>query len=898
MGTSSSRMSRVATTRATSSATSTTWLEHNMGWGAQSGHMQAGIFFRTDGYDTNTPSISVYADLYVTSVGWGYTNDTQNLHYWGQLGDSNIGYVMNSPSGTSTQKFVGTISVGGQGQSYGGGPTYGVGIQVSGAYDGSAPTHTEYFSLPARPPNTPVNPGLGVDSVGVNSARIVVTASDGRGATVDAYEAYVCSNNAYPGAGGNVVSSYSGGTYTATGLSANTTYYAFARAHNGVGWSAWSGAVGFTTSGNPPSPGGASTVSAITATGATFTWTAPANGGSAITYYDVDVADDTGFTVGYQHYMVGNVLSFAYTGAGPGSKKYFRVRAANGVGLGPWSTTQNFNTVQTDPTISAPTEGQIRTDGVASATVVAPGLRTNRLVRVQWSKDSTFATGLTEQTVSPATPAAGDMYTVTHPTAYLGSATWYARARIENSELAVNTAWSATRTFVQSHAPTATAGSPSGGVYRVYTANVPFTFTTSDGATADSITAYQIVIERNDTGAVVSDTGKVALAFALGSKTISLAVASTVKDLPLRWKVRVWDVADTVGSYSAYSNFYLVDLPAVAITAPGATVNVGTPTVTWTFSATSNRTQARADVTITQQDTGYVAWADTQWSPTGRSLTPITTILQNNKTYVVSVKVVDSAGLENTVTSTFTSSYDPPPILNYEVSSPDIDELGYVLIDWSNATPDPSFVAWRVYKQVVGTSVWDLLVEYPDQRVKQHKDFLVQAGVSYLYNVTQVANRFGANLESPVGLVNKSSVAAVRTNLIKNPNSETAAALVAGTNAQVGRVANVGQRGSWVTQINPAAAGNMTVTTPTGTNGAVVTPGTTYVASLTIKRNLTTARATGVQIVFYNSAGAVISTLPVTPVNTLDGGTAPEDRSASATAPALSAFAAIQVNVI
>lgn len=867
-----------------------------MGWGAQSGHMQAGIFFRTDGYDTNTPSISVYADLYVTSVGWGYSNDTQSLHYWGQLGDSNIGYVMNSPSGTSTQKFVGTIGVGGQGQSYGGGPVYGVGVQVSGAYDGSAPTHTEYFSLPARPPNTPVNPGMGVDSVGVNTARVVVNATDGRGAGVDAYEAYICSNNAYPGSGGNVVASSGGGTFTANNLSPVTTYYAFARAHNAVGWSAWSGAVGFTTSGNPPAQVGASTVSAITDTGATFTWAAPSNGGSAITYYDVDVADDSGFTTGYQHYMVGNVLSYAYAGAGPGSKKYFRVRAANGVGLGPWSATQNFNTVQTVPSIPNPTEGQVRTDGTATALILAPGMRTGRTIRVQWSQDSTFASFFAEQTLSPVSPSGDDTYTVTNTTAYLASGTWYIRARIENTELSVNTAYTGTRTITQSHAPVSGATTPTGGTYRVYQATVPFVFTTTDPASGDSLTAYQIVVERNDTGAVVTDTGKVALAFATGSKSISLAISSTVKDIQLRWKVRTWDRGDTAGAYSPYSLFYLVDLPAVAITAPGATVSVGSPPVSWTFSATSGRTQARVDASIVQNDTGATVWADSSTLSTTRTLTPLTTILQNNKTYTATVLVTDSQGLQNTATTTFTSSFNPPAILDYGVSSPDIDALGYVLVDWSNATPDPQLVAWRVYRREVGDPTWEMIAEYTDQSVKQYKDFLVTSGKNYLYNVTQVANRFGTNLESPVGLVIKQVVAAQRTNLIKNPNSETTAALVNGTNANVIRLANTTMRGTAFSQFAATAAGDAAPTTPVGTAGAAVVAGTQYVASFNLRRNTGTAKASRAQIAWYNSAGTFLSTS--SGAYTTDAATgAIEQRWITAIAPATAAFAAIVVFV-
>lgn len=124
-----------------------------------------------------------------------------------------------------------------------------VNASISGVnYWGTTLSASENYTVPARY-EAPSAPGTSVDSITPTTARIVVTASSyNGGAAIDRYEAYVLSNNAWPGSGGNVVASAAGGTFTATGLLPSIQYYYTARARNTAGhWSGWTAMKVFTT---------------------------------------------------------------------------------------------------------------------------------------------------------------------------------------------------------------------------------------------------------------------------------------------------------------------------------------------------------------------------------------------------------------------------------------------------------------------------------------------------------------------------------------------------------------------------------------------------------------------------------------------------------------------------
>lgn len=103
--------------------------------------------------------------------------------------------------------------------------------------------------------------------------------------------------------------------------------------------------------------------SSSTPTSVTYTFAAPNNNGSSITTFNHQAATNSAFTAGVKNWNDGSTPTTA-TGLTPGTRYYFRTRAVNGVGAGPWSGTMQAVTPAALP--SAPT-------GLAASNVTPTG---------------------------------------------------------------------------------------------------------------------------------------------------------------------------------------------------------------------------------------------------------------------------------------------------------------------------------------------------------------------------------------------------------------------------------------------------------------------------------------------------------------------------------------------
>lgn len=414
-----------------------------------------------------------------------------------------------------------------------------------------------------------------------------------------------------------------------------------------------------------------------------------------------------------------------------------------------------YNDAPLVPSVTSPA-------GSSTTNDVTPYLEATGLMegtKPEWdlARDSGFTQSL--RTISDDTYNMGEIY----PNIYvpngssLFTGTWYIRAHaVDPFELAGS--YGATNSFSVSYPPSTSGQSPTGDQYNDWggAGNVSFSWTYSSAAleAGDAQTAYEIIIERNSDGLQIADTGKV-----IGTATTAVVnISATYKDVQLRWKIRVWNVDDAVGSYSSYQLFYVGDKPTVAITAPsnGGTVNNPQPNFAWTFTAGGTRVQQAFRVLVTQagvtiHDSGWVSSASTSYQPSSP-------ILVNATSYSVAVSVRGTGGLENTSTNTFTTAWTPPSAPTGLVASTvNYDDLGYITLTWNDAAiRDAAFVEYRIYKRLTGSgTLWTLVgtVAGASSTTKTFTYYMAQSNTQYDYVVAQAANVFSSIVESSYSIV-------------------------------------------------------------------------------------------------------------------------------------------------
>lgn len=182
----------------------------------------------------------------------------------------------------------------------------------------------------------------------------------------------------------------------------------------------------------------------------------------------------------------------------------------------------------------------------------------------------------------------------------LFSGTWYVRSRVV-SDLGQVSSWSATTNFIVSHKPAALPLTPAVASLTSFTpSGIVFTWSFSDTEPTDTQTAYQLKVVRTDTGATVFDSTKTSSTL----QTATVALSSTLKDVPLQWTVSLWDTDDVQGAFSNPVAFMIGDGPAVRVTSPtdGSTVTTASPTVSWAFIGSGTRTQKAYRVSLLDAD--------------------------------------------------------------------------------------------------------------------------------------------------------------------------------------------------------------------------------------------------------------------------------------------------------
>jgi hypothetical protein len=287
----------------------------------------------------NSPSVTPSTDGSSAAVSWTFSGDNG--------GSAITGYRLQYNSNSAFTGQGSTIDVPGTSATVTGltaGSTYFYRVTARNTVSDQAglpggnwsgTTSRAQTSLPGAPSIS----GIEVNPNGISVA--VSLAAPSSGPTPTSYTIQVSTSSVFQ----TILKSQtatSPGIITVTGLSPETTYYFRASATNASGTGPFSGSSSAKTPGLPSAPTLTSVTPSVDGKSATivFDGSGVQDGGSAITGYDLQRATDINFQ---QNAVISSVNPGTTTiiGLTPGTQYWWRLRAKNAVGPGPYSAALN-----------------------------------------------------------------------------------------------------------------------------------------------------------------------------------------------------------------------------------------------------------------------------------------------------------------------------------------------------------------------------------------------------------------------------------------------------------------------------------------------------------------------------------------------------------------------------
>ena len=247
--------------------------------------------------------------------------------------------------------------------------------------NGNGPWSNEARETPVEPEpeaTAPEQASAPVATSGNTEISWVVQPPDDGGSQITGYQ-WRFRRVTNPAQSWTTVSTGPSNTLRRTGLVNGQSYEAQVRATNSVGQQAtWSPSGAGTPQADAPEQVQAIQLDSAGA-GTRATWGEPANGGSAITEYNLEWDDNASFDSPSRRNQAGRNYTIT-TGLTASGITYFRVRARNARGAGPWSPT--FQTAV--PEVALAPVGQSGGSGIATWSAQEPNDGGARITQYQW----------------------------------------------------------------------------------------------------------------------------------------------------------------------------------------------------------------------------------------------------------------------------------------------------------------------------------------------------------------------------------------------------------------------------------------------------------------------------------------------------------------------------------
>ena len=344
-------------------------------------------------------------------------------------------------------------------------------------------------------------------------------------------------------------------TTVVTGLKDNTTYYVRVGASTASASADYTPFATLKTFGYPATPSSLKAVSGVTQ--ATVTWAAPTNTGGTTVSYVLEYSKDSTFATKTSVDVTDGATSKVITGLDPASQYFFHVKSRNSVGSSLFTSTVSATILTTAGVPTAPVAtGKLKSVALTWSAPATTGGSAITGYRVQYSTDSTFATGV--QTLD-----LGNVKTTTITGIDSGTTIY---TRIAAINIAGTSNYSTTASAKAFSVPTAVNNAAiTAGVNK---ANITWTAPTSTGGSA--ITSYRVEYSTNSDFSNLTSRNV--------GKSLTLALTGLTPDTTYYARVIAISLAgESVATSSVNAKTFA--LP----TAPSATAtgSVGQITVNW-----------------------------------------------------------------------------------------------------------------------------------------------------------------------------------------------------------------------------------------------------------------------------------------------------------------------------
>ena len=430
----------------------------------------------------------------------------------------------------------------------------------------------------------------------------------------------------------------------------------------------------------PAAPTGLTADVNATTNTATISWTNNATSSAPYTSLKLERSSNGGVTW-VDVPLSGTPTSFSDTGLVENSRYRYRIAAVNSSG------TSAYTTMDTDgyTTPNAPSNCTAAKD--SSGNIV-----------VSWLDNSAYETGFevwhssnggTTWDASPLTTQSAGATSWTHVSPNTGTThTYRIRAVLGGLVSGYSTQSNTVQLLTPPLAPTP-LGPSSGSALNTAISN---TFSwRHNSADTTAQTAYELRHQYS------TDGGTTWSAYTTVSGTTDqfrlFTAGSFTPNRRYRWNVRTKGQHPNFSDWSVDSTFTATTAPTATWVYPtnGGIVDTATVTAQWTYADAESEPQSRYRLTLVDENGNTIETIDTASAATSQAMS---TILQNNRMYVLRLQVWDSNGLaSNVVSVTFQTSFPTPRPAVFG----DVDwntNTGSVSVSWDN--PDPAGEAEQI----------------------------------------------------------------------------------------------------------------------------------------------------------------------------------------------------------